>query len=138
MNLYSVSNAQREYMALNIMFQIAKRFYQGQPQFTVEDLSRTLSIPARLVGEITQPLKNSGLLQETLAVEPALQPGQDLHLISVLKVYESIRNAGQNDWQIPEDKKNGDLEKLVKIKTATERDQWGQVTLLDLIKSSPP
>ena len=134
------SNAQREYAALNIMFLIAKAFYEGKPAMTAEQLSYAISVPNRMVRRIANILVNQGLVQNVLADEPAFQPAEGLHLISVLKVYDAMRNAGHVDWHFPEKRKDTGLEELLETRQVTEQEQLGQVTMLDLLKGDkkPP
>ncbi len=136
MNEYEVSSGQQQYMALNIMLQIAKRFYQGQPPMTAEELSHALSIPIRLVISLSNILARQGLVQEVFTDQRLFQPAQSLHLISVLNVCEAVQNAGRVDWNFPEEKKDAGLEELLKIKETTDKEQLGEITMLDLLKNS--
>ncbi|RLG99085.1 hypothetical protein DRO38_08195 [Candidatus Bathyarchaeota archaeon] len=134
MSEYEFSNAQKEYMALNMMFQISKRFFQGQTPMTAEELSYAISSPKRVVRRIAEILGSHGLLKEILSEEIAFQPAKDLHLISVAEVYEAMRDEGQVDWRLPEEKKEPGLEALLEARKRTDQEQLGRITMLDLLQ----
>ena len=134
MSEYEFSNAQQEYMALNMMFQTSKRFYQGQPPMTAEELSYAMSVPIRVVRRIANILGSQGLLKELLSDEHTFQPAKDLHLISVGKIYEAMRDAGKVDWRFPEEKKDPGLEELLEAKKRADQEQLGRITMLDLLQ----
>lgn len=128
------SNAQKEYMALNMMFQISKRFFRGQSPMTAEELSYTISAPIRVVRKIAEILGNYGLLKEILSDEHTFQPAKALHLISVAEVYEAMRSAGNVDWHLPEEKKESGLEEVLEAGRKAEQEQLGNVSMLDLLQ----
>jgi hypothetical protein len=117
-----------------MMFQISKRFFQGQAPMTSEELSYAISSPKRVVRKIAGILEGYGLLKEILSDEHAFQPAKDLHLINVIEVYEAMRAEGQVDWSLPEEKKESGLEALLEAKKRNDQDQWGRVTMLDLLQ----
>lgn len=134
MSEYEFSNAQKEYMALNMMFQISKRFFQGQTPMTSEELSYAIYSPKRVVRKIADILESHGLLKEILSDEHAFQPAKDLHLINVVEVYEAMRVEGQVDWSLPEEKKEPGLEALLEAKKRNDQEQFGRITMLDLLQ----
>jgi len=134
MSEYEFSNAQKEYMALNMMFQISKRFFQGRSPITAEELSYAISAPLRVVRRIADILGNHGLLKEILSDEHTYQPGKDLHLISVGEVFQAMRNEGKVDWRLPEEKREPGLEALLEAKKKNDHEQLGAVTMLKLLQ----
>lgn len=134
MSEYEFSNAQKEYMALNMMFQISKRFFQGHSPMTAEELSYAISAPIRVVRRIADILGNHGLLKEILSDGHTFQPAKDLHLISVEEVCEAMRDAGKVDWRLPEEKREPSLEALLKAKKRSDQEQLGRVTMLNLLE----
>ena len=128
------SNAQKEYMALNMMFQISKRFFKGHSPMTAEELSHSISAPIRVVRRIGDILGNYGLLKQILSDEHTFQPAKDLHLISVAEVCEAMRGSGNVDWHLPDEKKEPGLEALLEAKRKAEQEHLGSVSMLDLLK----
>ncbi len=129
-----VGYAEREEMAINIMLKISERFYKGLPQLNGETLSKTLSIPLRMIGEITKILCDHSLLQEVYGNEPLYQPARNPDMITVYDVCAAMRNAGRSHWQVSEKEKNKILQQLMKTKKAAEAEQLGRVTILDLLR----
>ena len=121
-------------MALNMMFQISKRFFQGRSPITAEELSYAISAPLRVVRRIADILGNHGLLKEILSHEHTYQPGKDLHLISVGEVFQAMRNEGKVDWRLPEEKREPGLEALLEAKKKNDHEQLGAVTMLKLLQ----
>ena len=101
---------------------------------TAEELSYAMSAPIRVVRRIADILGSQGLLKEILSDEHTFQPAKDLHLISVGKVYEAMRDAGKVDWRFPEEKKDPGLEELLEAKRQADHEQLGRITMLDLLK----
>ena len=133
---YAVGQEQREEMAVNIMLKIVEQFHNGKPPLTPDTLSKTLSIPVRLVREIINQLSDKGLIREVYAEDPRFQPAKNPDLISVLDVCKAIRDGGDGGWQISEKDENQALANLIQEKHATESAQLGNVSMLDLVNGS--
>ncbi len=137
MNFFDVGYDQKEEMTLNIMLKICTIFHNGLPQIGVEDLSGMLSVPVRLVREITQQLCDHGLLQEISGDEITFQPSKNINLITVLDVCNALRHAAEStDWHGPE---NGQSERLQALMASIKKAQaelLGKVTILDLVLGS--
>jgi membrane protein len=133
---YTVGQEQREEMAVNIMLKIVEQFHNGKPPLTPDTLSKTLSIPVRLVREIINQLSNKGLIREIYTEDPRFQPAKNPDLISVLDVCKAIRDGGEGVWQISEKVENPSLANLIQEKHATESKQLGTVSMLDLVNGS--
>ena len=101
---------------------------------TAEELSYAISSPKRVVRRTAEILGSHGLLKEILSEEIAFQPAKDLHLISVAEVYEAMRDEGQVDWRLPEEKKEPGLEALLEARKRTDQEQLGRITMLDLLQ----
>ncbi|MBC2715109.1 MAG: YihY family inner membrane protein [Desulfobacteraceae bacterium] len=135
-NFYNVGYDQKEEMAVNIMLQISAMFHKGLPQANIEDLSGLLSIPIRLLREITRKLSDYGLLQEISEDEIRYQPAKNPGLISVLDVCYALRQEDDGDWRVPEDGKNNRLQELMKSRKAFEAGHLGKVTMMDLLQGA--
>ncbi|RJP85292.1 MAG: YihY/virulence factor BrkB family protein [Desulfobacteraceae bacterium] len=126
----------KEEMALHIMLHICSRFHYGLPGAGIDQLSETLAVPARLVREITQQLCEQGMLQEIPGDDMIFQPLKNIGLIRVLDVCHAMRNSGDGDWHAPESEKSPALQRLLSLKKTTEAEQFGRVSLLDLVLGS--
>ncbi|MDZ7831225.1 MAG: YihY/virulence factor BrkB family protein [Desulfobacterales bacterium] len=133
---YSVGQEQREEMAVNIMLKIVEQFHHGKPPLTPDTLSKSLSIPVRLVREIIDQLSAKGLVQELYADDPRFQPAKNPGLISALDVCKAMRSGGEAAWHVSEKTANQALEKLIQEKQSTEAQQLGTVSMLDLVNRS--
>jgi len=133
---YSVGEEQREEMAVNIMLKIVEQFHKGKPPMTAEALSKALSIPVRLVREISNRLTDKGLVREVDGDEPRFQPSKNPDLISVLDICKAIRNGGSDVWQVSEQALNHALERLIEEKRTIETNQLGTISMLDLLSGA--
>ena len=126
----------KEEMAFHIMLHICSRFHHGLSRSGIEQLSDALTMPARLVREITRKLCDGGLLQEIPGEDMTFQPLKNIGLIRVLDVCHAIRHEGGGDWQAPEREKNPALQALIAGKKAIEAENYGKTTLLNLVLGS--
>lgn len=130
---YSVGQEQREEMAVNIMLKIVEQFHQGKGPLTAEDLSNALSIPVRLVREISDQLTDKGLVREVYGEEPRFQPSKNPGLISVMDVCKAMRNGSSGTWHVSDQATNPALEKLIEEKKTAEAKQLGTISMVDLL-----
>jgi len=135
-NFFNVGYDKKEEMALNIMLKISRMFHNGLPSIGVEELSGALSAPVRLVREVTKKLTDRGLLQEVFGDEITFQPAKNLELISVLDVCYALRHEEDVKWNVSNDEKNEKLETLLNSRKASESEQLGKVSMLDLLSRS--
>ena len=135
-NYYHVGYDQKEKMALHIMLKIAETFHNGLSSLGIEALSGALSIPIRLVREITGKLIESGLLKEVFGEEITFQPAKNLELISVLDVFYAMRHEADITWHVSNDEKNERLDILIRNRKKAEAEQLAKVSMLDLLEGS--
>lgn len=135
-NFYNVGYDKKEEMALNIMLKISRMFQDGLSAMGVEALSGKLSLPVRLVREITGKLTDRGLLQEIFGEEITFQPAKNLELISVLDVCYALRYENDVKWNVSHDEKNDQLQTLLNLRKASESEQFGKVSMMDLLSRS--
>ena len=102
-NFYNVGYDKKEEMSLNIMLKISKMFHNGLPSIGVEELSDALSVPVRLVREVTKKLSDRGLLQEVFGDEITFQPAKNPGLISVIDVCYAMRFEEDVKWRVSND-----------------------------------
>jgi len=92
-----VSAYQKRAFILMIMNMIVKNFAVGEKPISSECISKNLKVPVRLVREILQELKDSGLvsvIQESEHEERLYQPAMDVNLMSVSFVLGKLDKKG--------------------------------------------
>lgn len=127
---------QIEQMAVAVMVMICERFNRGLPQMTAEQMSNTLSIPLRLIGEITSRLYQGGLLVEIFGDETLYHPGRNPDQISVLDVFKAMRRSRVTAWRVGEKAYNKIFSELMEISGSMEADHLGTISMTDLIERS--
>jgi len=134
---FTVGQEQREEMALHVMMKIVGQFHLGALPLTTAGLSKSLSIPVRLVQEIVERLSAEGLVQEIYGEEQRYHPAKNPDLIRVLDVCRAMRNSSwESQWQLAEEEKFPALEKLIHTARSGEAAQLGETSLLDLVNQS--
>lgn len=134
--LTDVGHAQKEVMALYVMTIIAARFHKGLPPMGTEDMSRALSVPVRLVAEITRKLSDRGLIQAISSDEMVFQPSKNIDLISVLDVCKALRHEGGDKWQMPENELSPKLLSLLESREKSEIRELGNIFIRELVSGS--
>ena len=105
----NVARYEYEYDSLNISYKlkriltllvanhVIKIFEKGDSPLTSYQLAKELKIPVRVVRDITFELTEVGIFSETLKQSPkerALQPGRDIHAITVHSILQKLENKG--------------------------------------------
>ena len=93
----SLSPGYRRLMTLWVMHALVKRFEQGQPATGVDEISRMLRMPARLVQQIMSDLTQCGMVAEVSAagvVRVGYQPARDIAGITIASVLEALDACG--------------------------------------------
>lgn len=127
---------QVEQMAVAVMVMICERFNHGLPQMTAEQMSNTLSIPLRLIGEITIRLYEGGLLVEIYGDETLYNPGRNPSQISVLDVFMAMRRSRETVWRVGEKAYGKIFSELMETSKSLEADHLGTISITDLITRS--
>lgn len=87
----SLSGRATEYLALMIMGLTGRRFMQGQPGYTQEELALALHAEPEHVGRVVEVLLFHGLLVETGSDRTQLIPGMDLDSIDLARLWRLAR-----------------------------------------------
>jgi membrane protein len=90
----NVNQRGREFIALRLMECIGQRFQLGEPPACVPELAECLSVPTRLVQQLTQTLLAARLIVEVTGLEPAYAPARPLETITCHDILLALR-AGQ-------------------------------------------
>jgi membrane protein len=85
----------RERLALSIMSLLAGRFVAGAPALSLAELTHRLGVPTHVLERVLDELQ-AGELVAASADDPARYfPARDLLQISVLEVFDAVRNIGE-------------------------------------------
>jgi membrane protein len=92
-----LSNRMKEKLALSIMAEVARHFYQQTAARTLRALAQRLNIATESIHPIIQSLIQKGLLVRTDAEPADYVPGQAPETISLLAVIEAVRQAEEDE-----------------------------------------
>lgn len=126
--------AQREALAMRILYRLALRFEQGQPPMSVTQLARELRAPERELHYLVGDMIEVGLVID-VGNQGQIQPGRSLDSITLadalalLRGEEATVDACALDEEV--------CHKLGQAEMAG-RQVLGETTLLELVKHKPP
>lgn len=86
-----VHERSREFVALRLATEVARRFLHGERPAGLTDLSEGLGVPTRLAGQIARILVGAGLLVEANDRTTAFLPARPLDQITVHSILDAIR-----------------------------------------------
>jgi len=92
----TLSNREKEYIALNIMALIGKHYYTHAPAWTIEALATHMKIRMDICTIIIDQLLNKKLLKETTEFPSTFLPAYDLQTISLHDIVSAIRSSGES------------------------------------------
>ncbi len=87
----SVSQRDREFVALRVMTTVARRFQLGAKPPTGSELADALGVPTRLVSQVVQALVPAGLLIEVAGAETGYAPARPLTEITAQDILHALR-----------------------------------------------
>ena len=88
-----LSNAMRERIALNTMFQIGKAFRDPEEIVTTREISDQVNIPTIALAPIIADLEKAGLIQSTENEE--LMPGREVSRMKLVDILSVVRDEGE-------------------------------------------
>ncbi len=88
-----LSNRAREALALLLMQQIVRRYYQQQRPWTLDALAKTLQLPLESVESVMHVLLDRALLVRTDADPPSYVPNRPPETTPVMEVLSAVRTA---------------------------------------------
>lgn len=127
---------QRQVMGLYILFEIARHFHLGQRPPASDQISKRFSIPSRLVREISDILCEKGLLREVEGSGQLYQPAMDVWRIRAADIFNAIEDHGSYPWQIPEDARDPQIEKLIRARQHEADQALDQITIGQLVSGN--
>ena len=93
-----MSDYSRRILALLVTHRVVKNFKEGSNPLTINELSKELHIPIRMIKAIIQDLVKCRILSEVLTNKPkitAFQPAQYIDRLTVKFVIEELDKLGQ-------------------------------------------
>jgi len=87
----NVNQRGREFVALRLMTCIGQSFHRGLPPASVQQMSRELGIPSKLVSQVLQTLLAARLVVEVHGVEPGYAPARPLETINCHHILLAMR-----------------------------------------------
>ena len=93
----------REFVALRLMTELARRFARGEPPPTRTELAAATGVPSRLAGQLLGVLVRASLVVEVSGVEPAYAPGRPLQLLTPGDVVSALRTCDGQEFSTRED-----------------------------------
>ncbi|MFO1489040.1 MAG: YhjD/YihY/BrkB family envelope integrity protein [Verrucomicrobiota bacterium] len=87
----NVNQRGREFVALRLMTCIGQRFQRGLPPATIQEMSRELAIPSRLVQQVLHTLIAAHLVTEIHGAEAAYAPARPLENINAHHILQAMR-----------------------------------------------
>ena len=125
-----LSGDEKERLALDIMVRVAARHRAGDPPWTIEKLSRALSLPGIAVAEMAAQLESSGLLAQS--DDGRLFPAREIANIGLADVVLCARQRQAGARLPPHHSAPGVVELQQQMERAW-RDVCGSRTLADLL-----
>ena len=92
----SLTNRQKEELALKLMTVIGQHFYRNFPPVSVNDLVEKLHLPKQSIEQQLQLFESHGLLIKIDADTPAYTPARPLEELSLKTVIDTVREPGPN------------------------------------------
>jgi membrane protein len=89
----NINQRGREFIALRVMTLVGQRYLSGAPPGTVLEISTELSVPSRLVRQVTQTLAAARLLVEAAGLETAYLPARLMETITCHDILLALRAA---------------------------------------------
>ncbi|MDE5711932.1 YihY/virulence factor BrkB family protein [Bacteroides sp.] len=133
----NISRRYSDFIVLLVMSLIAKRFEQGAPPYTADQLSEECQIPIRLTHDTLYELQEVGLLHEVVSdnksEDIAYQPSIDTNKLNVAFLLDKLDTHGSEDFKIDKEHTfNSQWKTLLDARKEYYRNA-GKVLLKDLV-----
>src|SRR5262249_27607168 len=87
----NVNQRGREFISLRLMTRIGQNYVRGLPPVSVQQMSRDLGIPSKLVQQVLQTLLAARLIVEVRGVETGYTPARPLETITCHHILLAMR-----------------------------------------------
>jgi len=124
-----------DYLAIEVIAAIAKKFYDGERPLTTEELSKQFDLPVQRVEEIIRLLNERNIVDSVEGSFPGYRPAkpvEKIELRDLIRIFRDVRDyeLDLDEWK-PEE--NPILETFVKMNSALDKALEG-ITVKDLFK----
>lgn len=128
----SVHQQSREFIALRLASEVARRFRAGEKPPTLTELSDLIGVPTRLAGQLLRTMVVNRLLAEVIESESAYVPARPLANITAMDILMSVRTGQGMELRTREGSaRTAVLQQFTRIAEA-ERVAGNQVTLEEM------
>ncbi len=134
----SISQRNREFVALRLMTSIADRFERGGRPHSILELAEQIGIPSRLVAKILETLAQNKLLIEVSGAECGYVPGRPLEKISYYDIIDALRSGLAEELSTKEDAFRGEVQTGFQKMQLAESDVGSHITLDQLVREHRP
>jgi membrane protein len=130
---YQLSPRLREQEGLSVMTLLAKRFYEKQPAFSRSELEDETGLNGENLHDLLSILKTNGFVSELDGEESRFQPAQDIGLMSVKDILQSLRTAEEAALSHVTSQADHHVKKLMSMMSAQQDAVIEQLTIRDLV-----
>ena len=120
-----ISPRYKRLLTLHVAHLLVKRFTDGNPAATAEEISHELELPFRLTSDILTDLQESGLISNTCQDEEdesAYQPASDINQWTLKFVIDALDQRGINEMPVAQTAALDNLsESLEALRTVSEQ-----------------
>jgi membrane protein len=132
----NISRRYKDFITVLIMSLVAKRFVNGEPAYSAEEISTEHHIPIRLTRQILDLLNSVNFVAEIQAEKKSeeirYQPAFDVNQMNVALLFERIDTIGSENFKIDNEDEFGDEWKLLLDYKNEYYDRTSKVLLKDL------
>ena len=133
----SLTNRQKEELALQIMTVIGKRFYNNQSPIEIDSIVYDLKLPKQSIEEQLSLFEEHGLLIKVESDTLAYTPARPLEELSLKSVIDTVREPGPNSYlKSMQSRRHSLINKLIKDMDSSLEQLLGSKTIRDVVKSS--
>ncbi|MCB2185867.1 MAG: YihY family inner membrane protein [Deltaproteobacteria bacterium] len=127
-----LNSYQRQRLAFKLMYTLGRRFHNGEPPLTLDELAAALGVPNRELRQVAEDLETAGLAGDP-GGQGYLQPARDLSAISLAQVLGAVSTKA--DLTAGDRPGEEVLNEVLGSLLAAQQGVLGEATLLDLVRS---
>ncbi|HTI68790.1 MAG TPA: YhjD/YihY/BrkB family envelope integrity protein [Candidatus Limnocylindria bacterium] len=128
-----VNQRGREFAALRLMADIARRFHLNLPPRAISPLANDLGVPPRLATQILQSLADGHLIVEASGNDRAYVPARPLEQITLKDIIETMRTGQGRQIHTADDSMRSLVRNEYAEITEVETARSGQTSLAELV-----
>ncbi len=129
----NVNQRGREFVALRLMTCIGQRFHRSLPPATVQEMSRELGVPSKLVQQVLRTLLAARLVVEVSGVEAGYSPARPLETINCHHILLAMRATQGQELVTREEPARAEVYGEFARIQAVEKEAASTMTMLALV-----